>query len=83
VQYGVFVSGILQGALFPMFAEATQFQNLVEFAKSVSPATNTDAAKAVFWSFVAGFAEGFVPNFIDKVAKEAEQAHTSGQAPQE
>lgn len=83
VLYGVFASGILQGSLFPKFVEATQYKNLVEFARSVSPETNADAAKAVFWSFVAGFAEGFVPNFIDKVAKETAHAPISDHPVQE
>lgn len=80
VLYGVFASGLLQGALFPNFTDSEPFKNLVEFAKTVIPATNADAAKAVFWAFVAGFAEGFVPNFIDKVAKEADQAHLDNSA---
>ena len=44
-----------------------------EFAYNTVPETNLDAAKAIVWAFVAGFAEGFVPNFIDKLINDTEE----------
>ncbi len=70
VLYIAFVSEILQGSLFPKFTPVP-YTGLSTFIENAVPMNTADAAKALFWSFVAGFAEGFVPNFIDKVAREA------------
>ncbi len=69
--YGIFASGALQGELFPQFqATDLEFTTAYAFADQLLPATNSDAAKAILWGFVAGFAEMFVPNFIDKLTSE-------------
>lgn len=74
VLYAVFVSGIIQGELFPKFkGTADEFSTPYEFADKTLPATNADLSKAILWAFIAGFAEGFVPNFIDKLVKDGEQ----------
>ncbi len=74
VLYGVFVSGIIQGELFPKFKGAEDnFSTPYEFSSNTIPATNADMSKAILWAFIAGFAEGFVPNFIDKLVKDNEQ----------
>jgi hypothetical protein len=71
VLYLIFMSGILQGDFFPAFqSESAPFIDTPTFADVTLPKTNRDAAKALIWAFIAGFAEGFVPNFIDKIAKE-------------
>lgn len=78
VLYGVFASGIIQGEIFPRFQSVeNEYSTPQEFADQVVPATNEDAAKAILWAFIAGFAEGFVPNFIDKLVKDAEQDESS------
>ncbi len=76
VLYITFMAEILQGSLFPTFASSDTFTDPVAFTDKCLPATNLDAAKVLFWSFVAGFAEGFVPNFIDKAATEAAETPT-------
>jgi hypothetical protein len=74
VLYAVFVSGIIQGELFPKFkGTSDDFSTPYEFADNTLPATNADLSKAILWAFIAGFAEGFVPNFIDKLVKDSEQ----------
>ncbi len=74
VLYGVFISGIIQGELFPKFKGAEDsFSTPYEFSSNTLPATNADMSKAILWAFIAGFAEGFVPNFIDKLVKDNEQ----------
>jgi hypothetical protein len=74
VLYAVFVSGIVQGELFPKFkGTADEFSTPYQFADETLPATNADLSKAILWAFIAGFAEGFVPNFIDKLVKDGEQ----------
>jgi hypothetical protein len=46
------------------------YDTFQKFAPGANPATNQDAAKAIVWAFIAGFSEGLVPNFIDKIVKE-------------
>jgi len=70
VLYIAFMSEILQGSLFPQFGPQ-DYKGLKHFIENAVPTNTADVAKALFWSFVAGFAEGFVPNFIDKVAADA------------
>ncbi|WP_333347215.1 hypothetical protein [Microcoleus sp. w1-18aA5] len=74
VLYGIFASGIIQGELFPKFkGSGEEYSTPYKFADNTLPATNADTAKAILWAFVARFAEGFVPNFIDKLVKDGEQ----------
>ena len=72
VLYLLFMSGILQGTFFPVFSHVLQegYVSFKLFAHGANPATNQDAAKAILWAFIAGFSEGLVPNFIDKIAQE-------------
>jgi len=64
--YCVFLAGILQGEFFPAFGCADQeFLDYASFS-TCNPATNADAAMALVWGFVAGFAERFVPNVLDR-----------------
>lgn len=75
VLYGVFAAGLIQGSIFPAF-NGTQddYETPHDFAAKTLPATNQDAAKAILWAFVAGFAEGVVPNFIDKLIKDIQDS---------
>ena len=71
VLYLLFMSNILQGNLFPAFNNMENvYDTFQNFAHGANPATNQDAAKAIVWAFIAGFSEGLVPNFIDKIVKE-------------
>ena len=71
--YSLFVSGIIQGSLFPAFngLEGT-FTTVSSLFKNVHPAKQLDAAKSLIWAFIAGFSEMMVPNILDKIAAEAE-----------
>ncbi|GJQ58382.1 MAG: hypothetical protein D8M57_16465 [Candidatus Scalindua sp. AMX11] len=73
VLYAIFMSGFVQGSLFPAFASGDHvFTTFREFADQARPATNTDMAKSIIWDFIAGFLEGLVPNFISKIAKDVD-----------
>jgi phosphate/sulfate permease len=74
VLYFAFEASVIQGSMFPEFSIDDSYKNLDTYASKLRPKTNGDASKVFFWSFVAGFAEALVPNIIDKVAKQAEQA---------
>ncbi|WP_115717569.1 hypothetical protein [Gallaecimonas mangrovi] len=62
----MFISGIIQGELFPRY-EARDIYSLSDvysWIKEGLPKTSTDLAKLFFWSFVSGFSERLVPQVI-------------------
>jgi hypothetical protein len=71
VLYLGFLSNIVEGPLFPHFAGPafTQpiplSQDVAAFFTQTYPATGPDLTKLLFWSFVAGFSERFVPQILD------------------
>jgi len=71
VLYLGFLSNIVQGPLFPSFAGPSFSQpiptskDIAAFFGQTYPATGADLAKLLFWSFVAGFSERFVPQILD------------------
>ena len=66
VAYGLFLSGLVQGSLFPVFEKTQEsYQGVTALLMNLAPKTNLDAAKAILWAFIAGFSERFVPNIID------------------
>ena len=75
----MFLSKIIQGAMFPTFFPITiesDLDKVVEsfwnwFTKSC-PESGPDIAKLLFWSFVAGFSERFVPQIIRKATDKAD-----------
>lgn len=76
VLYIAFLGDIIDGSLFPEF----QFPELGEnkkvsaeylklFLSDTYPANGQNFAKLIFWSFVAGFSERFVPQIINDIKK--------------
>jgi hypothetical protein len=76
VLYCIFLSKIIAGHVFPEFSMPSPppggptNQFMIEILVKTNPATGQDLAKLLFWSFVAGFSERFVPQIIPNAAKE-------------
>jgi hypothetical protein len=72
VMYGLFLSGLLQGDLFPKFKNTAQdFESVFQLLRVVIPNQNIDTAKAIVWAFIAGFSERLVPNVLDRLVNQA------------
>lgn len=72
VIYGLFLSGLLQGDLFPKFKSAdAEFTSIFALLETVTPNQNVDTAKAIVWAFIAGFSERLVPNVLDRLVNQA------------
>lgn len=73
LMYGLCISGLVAGDLFPAFKGVNAgYASVTELLANVSPAGNIDAVKAVVWAFIAGFSEKLIPNMIDRMAERAE-----------
>jgi hypothetical protein len=72
VLYLGFLSSIVEGPLFPRFAGPSFSQpipstsDVAAFFAQTYPATGADLTKLLFWSFIAGFSERFVPQLLDQ-----------------
>ena len=72
VLYLGFLSKVIEGPLFPHFAgppfsePIPTSEDIRNFFAQTYPATGADLAKLLFWTFVAGFSERFVPQIIGK-----------------
>jgi hypothetical protein len=70
--WAMFFSGLLKGVLFPDIANVTcTYDNFHNLMANTHPEHYADAMKGVFWAFVAGYSEKFVPNAIDQAAQKA------------
>src|SRR5258706_115651 len=72
VLYVLFASGLLKGALFPDFPKEGSL--LYGFAPALQ---GMDQAKLLIWSFIAGFAEAFVPDRLDELSKRASEPESN------
>ncbi|WP_416140765.1 hypothetical protein ACM26W_10490 [Halomonas sp. HK25] len=77
VLYCIFLSGIVTGSLFPEFHypprpdDGPDSGYMIEVFTLTYPNSGQDLARFLFWSFVAGFSERFVPQIITKVSSSA------------
>ncbi len=72
VLYIGFLSEIIKGPLFPHFlilefkGPMPTDEDVLKFLQTTLPASGQELAKLLFWSFVAGFSERFVPQLLEK-----------------
>lgn len=74
ILYLAFGSCLLRGPLFPAFNGADlpyESANELKGLFLLIPCTNKDVAMMFIWAFLAGFSERFVPNWLDKLAHDA------------
>jgi hypothetical protein len=82
--YVAFVSGLLNGDMFPRFVFETRggpTQDLPELRGllNVHCPSYADYAKVLFWSFIAGFSERFATNIIGQFeSREGQQTAPEG-----
>lgn len=60
----IFLGGLLRGGLFPDYPDQDG-ATFIHLLRTVS-LNGTQFAKLLVWSFIAGFAERFVPDFLDR-----------------
>lgn len=73
VLYGLCLSGLLAGALFPKFTNTDlPYKDFSSLLTTLAPEKNIDTAKAILWAFIAGFSERLIPNVLDRLVAKAE-----------
>ena len=76
VLYMLFAGGVLTGSLFPTIRSPTEPSPaglpLSTFFSNSGPEKGTDYAKLLFWLFLSGFAEKFVPDVLDRIRKNSQ-----------
>jgi hypothetical protein len=84
VLYLAFLSRIVESPLFPTFAGPAFTQpvpttrDVAAFFSQTYPASGADLTKLLFWAFVSGFSERFVPQILDRVQLQDESAKAQG-----
>ncbi len=75
VLYMLFVSGLVQGDLFPEIdcVKEAVCDNISNLMKNYWPVEPSDYGKALVWSFIAGFSERFVPDLLQTLVKKEEK----------
>ena len=82
--YMMVIGGLLQGDLFPtMTAQAKDSTNpdgvgLLDLLQHGRPASSSSYAKLIIWSFLAGFAERFVPDTLSGFISKRETDNKKG-----
>jgi hypothetical protein len=84
ILYILFLSSLIQSSLFPEFyipafsTPQVTVNDIQKFLTECYPKTGPDLAKLIFWSFVAGFSERYVPQIIQTLTSKKDQ-HTENE----
>jgi hypothetical protein len=76
--YMFIIGGLLQGDVFPALAvhasdpKPQDGAGLLDLFNQARPASGSDYAKLIVWSFIAGFAERFVPDTLSRFVSRRE-----------
>lgn len=75
--YTLFVSGVVEGAMFPAFDLSKGLHEVTDLMNAM-PTTPSDTAKLLMWSVAAGFSERLVPDVLNGLAKDNAPAPKGG-----
>jgi len=77
VVFAIFTGDMISGSLFPDItgaaAKSGQMLPLFDFLTETGPASVADYGKLLVWAFIAGFAERFVPDILDRFVADAKK----------
>lgn len=71
---------LIAGEMFPKFAPG-DYEDFRCYINTIQPQKLSDTSKLLFWCFVAGFSERFMPNYLDRLAKESNGDSIHGDQP--
>lgn len=83
ILYLFFAAGLLQGAIFPEMITLPSADNpplfieLTDFILKTGPKTGVSFALLIIWSFIAGFAERFVPDTLMRLVNQKKTGETT------
>ena len=72
--YIIFMGKLIEGSIFPTFEPTSDpGSGFISLMTEQKPAEGSDYAKLIIWSFIAGFAERFVPDTLTKIISKKEK----------